>query len=126
MWQLLPRTIFASTTSPSSTRHQAAATKASSRLTPRIFPSGAVISQTSGHGDYRSRYEVPRGVCGHLSHQELMGAGAIADGVGEVLRHVPLGIDDDRPSRRLVADEVRRMAQTPEVVLPEKHARSPP
>jgi imidazolonepropionase-like amidohydrolase len=42
---------------------------------PRIFPSGAFISQTSGHGDFRSRYEVPRGICGHLSHQELVGAG---------------------------------------------------
>ncbi len=27
---------------------------------PRIYPSGAMISQTSGHGDFRSRYEVPR------------------------------------------------------------------
>ena len=27
---------------------------------PRIFPSGAFISQTSGHGDYRSHYELPR------------------------------------------------------------------
>jgi imidazolonepropionase-like amidohydrolase len=42
---------------------------------PRIFPSGALVSQTSGHGDYRSRYEVPRAACGHLSHQELVGAG---------------------------------------------------
>ena len=27
---------------------------------PRIFPSGAMISQTSGHGDFRMRHEVPR------------------------------------------------------------------
>jgi imidazolonepropionase-like amidohydrolase len=70
---------------------------------PRIFPSGAFISQTSGHGDYRSRYEVPRGVCGHLSHQELMGAGAIADGVGEVLRAV-------REQLMLGASQIKMMA----------------
>lgn len=53
---------------------------------PRIWPSGAMISQTSGHGDFRMPYEVPRGSCGWLSHSELVGAAAIADGVDEVLR----------------------------------------
>ena len=31
---------------------------------PRIYPSGAMISQTSGHGDFRARYEVPRALGG--------------------------------------------------------------
>lgn len=53
---------------------------------PRIWPSGAMISQTSGHGDFRMPYETPRGSCGWLSHSELIGAAAIADGVTEVLR----------------------------------------
>jgi imidazolonepropionase-like amidohydrolase len=53
---------------------------------PRIWPSGAMISQTSGHGDFRLPYETPRGTCGWLSHSELIGAAAIADGVDEVLR----------------------------------------
>lgn len=53
---------------------------------PRILPSGAFISQTGGHGDFRLPYEVPRGVTGHLSHGEIMGASAIADGPAEVLR----------------------------------------
>ncbi|QUQ64440.1 metal-dependent hydrolase family protein [Kutzneria sp. CA-103260] len=53
---------------------------------PRIFPSGAMISQTSGHGDFRQPYEVPRGVCGHFAHIEIAGGSAIADGVSEVLR----------------------------------------
>lgn len=53
---------------------------------PRIWPSGAMISQTSGHGDFRLPYEVPRGSCGWLSHSEMNGATAIADGVDEVLR----------------------------------------
>jgi imidazolonepropionase-like amidohydrolase len=53
---------------------------------PRIYPSGSFISQTSGHGDFRMPYEIPRGAVGCLSHTELMGAAAIADGVDEVLR----------------------------------------
>jgi imidazolonepropionase-like amidohydrolase len=52
---------------------------------PRIYPSGAFISQTAGHGDFRLRHEVPR-VCGTLSHGEVMGAAAIADGADQVLR----------------------------------------
>jgi imidazolonepropionase-like amidohydrolase len=55
---------------------------------PRIFPSGAFISQTSGHGDYRSHYELPRGICGHHPYSEIVGAAMIADGVDEVLRAV--------------------------------------
>jgi imidazolonepropionase-like amidohydrolase len=53
---------------------------------PRIFPSGAMIAQTSGHGDFRSRYEVPRTGASPLSRGEQVGAAAIADGVDEVLR----------------------------------------
>jgi imidazolonepropionase-like amidohydrolase len=52
---------------------------------PRIYPSGAFISQTAGHGDFRLRHEVPR-ACGTLSHGEVMGATVIADGVDQVLR----------------------------------------
>ncbi|MET9311769.1 amidohydrolase family protein [Kribbella sp. NPDC003505] len=51
---------------------------------PRIFPSGAMISQTGGHGDFRSRHEIPRGRAGQLSHAELVGAVRIADGVDAV------------------------------------------
>jgi len=55
---------------------------------PRIYPSGAMISQTSGHGDFRFRYEVPRGAANDISHSEAAGIAAIADGVPEVLRRV--------------------------------------
>jgi imidazolonepropionase-like amidohydrolase len=55
---------------------------------PRIYPSGAFISQTSGHGDFRMISELPRGVCGHLAYSEIIGAAVIADGVPEVLRGV--------------------------------------
>jgi len=55
-------------------------------LGPRIFPAGGFISQTAGHGDFRLPNEVPRGVAGHLSYTEIIGAAVIADGEAEVLR----------------------------------------
>jgi len=53
---------------------------------PRIFPSGAMISQTSGHGDFRLPYEIPSAPTAPLSRGDQLGAGAIADGVPEVLK----------------------------------------
>jgi imidazolonepropionase-like amidohydrolase len=70
---------------------------------PRIYPSGAFISQTSGHGDFRMPYEVPRGVCGHLSQLEIMGLSTIADGTDEVLRAV-------REQLMLGATQIKMMA----------------
>jgi imidazolonepropionase-like amidohydrolase len=51
---------------------------------PRIYPSGAFISQTSGHGDFRFAFEVPRTLGGPLSHSEVEGVAAIADSPDEV------------------------------------------
>jgi len=51
---------------------------------PRIYPSGAFISQTSGHGDFRFSFEVPRLPGGPLSHSEVEGVAAIADSPDEV------------------------------------------
>jgi imidazolonepropionase-like amidohydrolase len=51
---------------------------------PRIYPSGAIISQTSGHGDFRFAFEVPRMLGGPLSHSEVEGIAAIADSPDEV------------------------------------------
>ena len=53
-------------------------------LGPRIYPSGAFISQTSGHGDFRFLFEVPRTLGGPLSHSEVEGVAAIADSPDEV------------------------------------------
>ncbi len=53
---------------------------------PRIYPAGAMISQTAGHGDFRMPHEVPRTAMTPLSHTETMGVSAIADGVDEVMR----------------------------------------
>lgn len=52
---------------------------------PRIYPSGALITQTAGHGDFRMPYENthPSCSCG-LTHVEAIGASIIADGVDAV------------------------------------------
>lgn len=55
---------------------------------PRIYPSGAMISQTSGHGDFRMRTDLPRSSQNDLSLAEKAGISAIADGEAEVLRRV--------------------------------------
>lgn len=55
---------------------------------PRIYPSGAMISQTSGHGDFRMRTDLPRTAQTDLSIAERAGISAIADGEAEVLRRV--------------------------------------
>ncbi|MCY1016876.1 metal-dependent hydrolase family protein [Pyxidicoccus sp. MSG2] len=51
---------------------------------PRIYPSGAFISQTGGHGDFRLLNELPRDASGTLSYTERVGAAAIADSPDEV------------------------------------------
>lgn len=54
---------------------------------PRIFPSGAMISQTSGHGDFRMRYEIPA-TPEQLSHSERAGVTLLANGSAQVLQRV--------------------------------------
>jgi imidazolonepropionase-like amidohydrolase len=51
---------------------------------PRIYPSGAMISITGGHGDFRQTHEVPRRVGGALSRAEQLGGSMIADSPDEV------------------------------------------
>jgi len=51
---------------------------------PRIYPSGAMISITGGHGDFRQLFEVPRRVGGPLSRAEQIGGTMIADSPDEV------------------------------------------
>lgn len=52
---------------------------------PRVWPSGAIISQTAGHGDFRTPAERSRRFFGQPSRAELLGATFIADGRDEVL-----------------------------------------
>jgi len=51
---------------------------------PRIYPSGATISITSGHGDFRLPYELPRVIGAPQSRGEQVGAAMIADSPDEV------------------------------------------
>lgn len=53
---------------------------------PRIFPSGAMISQTSGHGDFRLLNMLPRMPGDRPDYTESAGVAAIADGRDDVLR----------------------------------------
>lgn len=46
---------------------------------PRIWPSGAFISQTGGHGDFRLPNEIPSDPSRGLSYSERINAAAIAD-----------------------------------------------
>jgi imidazolonepropionase-like amidohydrolase len=50
---------------------------------PRIFPAGAMITTSGGHGDLRMPSEIPRNG-GQLSVGKLMGGAAIADSVGDL------------------------------------------
>ena len=51
---------------------------------PRIFPSGALITVTGGHGDFRQDFEVPRIIGAPGTRSELLGAAMIADSPDEV------------------------------------------
>ncbi|MFB7470804.1 amidohydrolase family protein [Kitasatospora sp. NPDC056184] len=52
---------------------------------PRIYPSGAMISQTSGHGDFSGVYDPATAFGGPRSRGEAMGYFRVADGRAEVL-----------------------------------------
>jgi len=51
---------------------------------PRIFPSGAMITVTSGHGDFRKLSDLPRTIGGHMTRMEVIGGAALADSPDEM------------------------------------------
>ena len=53
---------------------------------PRTFPAGAIISQTSGHGDFRLQNSLPMMPGDPADYASWQGMSALADGVPEVLR----------------------------------------
>lgn len=55
---------------------------------PRIWPSGAMISQTSGHADFRALNQLPGALVREPQVAVRFGYGAIADGVPDVQRVV--------------------------------------
>lgn len=55
---------------------------------PRIYPSGAMITVTSGHGDFRQLSELPRTIGGHMARMEQVGGSMVADSPDEVRMRV--------------------------------------
>jgi imidazolonepropionase-like amidohydrolase len=51
---------------------------------PRIYPSGAMITVTSGHGDFRQPFELPRTIGSPGTRMEQIGGAMIADSPDEV------------------------------------------
>ena len=80
-----------------------AAIDAGKVMGPRIWPSGATVSQTAGHGDLREPHERSRRFFGKPSRAEEMGATFIADGRDEVLTAV-------RENLRMGASQIKLMA----------------
>ena len=55
---------------------------------PRIYPSGSIISQTSGHGDFTDPAALPHSLGGPLPIASQRGLSTIADGQDEILAAV--------------------------------------
>lgn len=70
---------------------------------PRVYPSGPVISQTSGHGEHRHYTEPHPNMPGNKPHFFNQHLEFLADGVPEVLRAT-------RESLRLGASQIKIMA----------------
>lgn len=72
---------------------------------PRLYPSGAFISQTSGHGDFRDRADggFTARSSGDLSNFERMGIGAVADGVPEVLTATRINLRNGATQIKIMA-----------------------
>jgi len=70
---------------------------------PRIYPTGPMISQTSGHADYRPYTGVPAEPDEQLLYISRNGYAAVADGVPEVMKRV-------REALRMGASQVKLAA----------------
>jgi len=70
---------------------------------PRIFPCGAMITTTGGHGDFRELYMLPRKSGDPRSRVEQLGAAMIADSPDEVRLRV-------REQLTLGASQIKLMA----------------
>ena len=72
---------------------------------PRIYPSGAFISQTSGHGDFRDRSDGGFSIndASDLSNFERFGIGTVADGVPAVLAATRLNLRNGATQIKIMA-----------------------
>ncbi|MCE8556567.1 amidohydrolase family protein [Ruegeria pomeroyi] len=68
----------------------------------RIYPSGAYVSQTAGHGDFRGPNDVPTNPADALDYQQRVGNTLIANGVPEVIQRT-------REVLRMGASQVKGM-----------------
>jgi len=69
----------------------------------RMYPSGPVISQTSGHGDWRNPLNIPEEKYEPLDYVQKTGQTLIADGVPEVIKRT-------REVLRMGASQIKGMA----------------
>lgn len=70
---------------------------------PRIYPSGSTISQTSGHGDFKTIHEKPVQMGGNVNFTEEAGATTIADGKEAVLAAVRFNLKQGATQIKLMA-----------------------
>jgi len=70
---------------------------------PRIYPSGGMLSQTSGHMDFRGANDVPAQDGAPLDYMERVGHFLLADGVPEVIKRT-------REVLRMGATQIKAMA----------------
>jgi imidazolonepropionase-like amidohydrolase len=72
---------------------------------PRIYPSGAFISQTSGHGDFRDRADAGFSAAleGDVSNFQRFGIGTVADGVPAVLAATRLNLRNGATQIKIMA-----------------------
>jgi imidazolonepropionase-like amidohydrolase len=72
---------------------------------PRVYPSGAFISQTSGHGDFRDRADAGFSAAleGDVSNFQRFGFGTVADGVPAVLAATRLNLRNGATQIKIMA-----------------------
>ncbi len=72
---------------------------------PRVYPSGAFISQTSGHGDFRDRADAGFSAAmeGDVSNFQRFGIGTVADGVPAVLAATRLNLRNGATQIKIMA-----------------------
>jgi imidazolonepropionase-like amidohydrolase len=72
---------------------------------PKIFPSGAFVSQTSGHGDFRDRADGGFSplTAWDKSNFEQFGIGTVADGVPEILKAVRTNLKNGATQIKIMA-----------------------
>lgn len=70
---------------------------------PRIYPSGTMITQTSGHGDFSEPEALPRSFGGPLSVGEKFRVSTLADGRDQVLTAVRFNLRNGASQIKLAA-----------------------